>query len=52
MGCFGRKKIFTDVTEITRDNVLNVLRKALITHWSNKQIWNISMPTTKADSRF
>ena len=36
MGCFGRKKIFTDVTEITRDNVLNVLRKALITHWSNK----------------
>lgn len=36
MGCFGRKKIFTDVTEITRDNVLDVLRKALITHWSNK----------------
>lgn len=36
MGCFGRKKIFTDVMEITRDNVLNVLRKALITHWSNK----------------
>ena len=36
MGCFGRKKIFTDVTEITRDNVLNVLRKALIAHWSNK----------------
>lgn len=36
MGHFGRKKIFTDVTEITRDNVLEVLRKALITHWSNK----------------
>ena len=36
MGCFGRKKIFTDVTEITRDNVLEVLRKALTTHWSNK----------------
>ena len=36
MGCFGRKKIFTDVTEITRDNVMEVLRKALITHWSNK----------------
>ena len=36
MGCFGRKKIFTDVTEVTRDNVLDVLRKALITHWSNK----------------
>ena len=36
MGYFGRKKIFTDVTEITRDNVLDVLRKALITHWSNK----------------
>lgn len=36
MGCFGRKKIFTDVMEITRDNVLEVLRKALITHWSNK----------------
>lgn len=36
MGCFGRKKIFTDVMEITRDNVLDVLRNALITHWSNK----------------
>jgi SPP1 family phage portal protein len=36
LGCFGRKKIFTDVTEITRGNVLEVLRKALITHWSNK----------------
>ena len=36
MSCFGRKKIFTDVTEITRDNVLGVLRNALITHWSNK----------------
>ena len=36
MSCFGRKKIFTDVTEITRDNVMDVLRKALITHWSNK----------------
>ena len=36
MGYFGRKKIFTDVTDITRDNVLEVLRKALITHWSNK----------------
>ena len=36
MGCFGSKKIFTDVMEITRDNVLDVLRKALITHWSNK----------------
>lgn len=36
MGYFGRKKIFTDVTEITRGNVLEVLRKALITHWSNK----------------
>ena len=36
MGCFGRKRIFTDVMEITRDNVLEVLRKALITHWSNK----------------
>lgn len=36
MGYFGRKKIFTDVAEITRDNVLEVLRKALITHWSNK----------------
>lgn len=36
MGFFGRKKIFTDAMEITRDNVLDVLRKALITHWSNK----------------
>ncbi len=36
MGRFGRKKIYTDIEEITRDNVLIVLRKALITHWANK----------------
>ena len=36
MGRFGRKKIYTDIADITRDNVLTVLRKALITHWANK----------------
>lgn len=36
MGRFGRKKIYTDALEITRENVLDVLRTALVTHWSNK----------------
>lgn len=36
MGYFGRKKIYTDIEDITRDNVLTVLRKALITHQANK----------------
>lgn len=36
MGRYGRKKIYTDVQEITRENVLEVLRKALVIHWSNK----------------
>lgn len=36
MGYFGRRKIFTDVDTITRDNVTDVLRKALGTHWANK----------------
>lgn len=36
MGFFGRRKIFTDVGTITRENVVDVLRKALGTHWANK----------------
>ena len=36
MGYFGRRKILTDVNEITRENVADVLRKALATHWANK----------------
>lgn len=36
MGYFGRRKIFTDVDTITKDNVADVLRKALGTHWANK----------------
>lgn len=36
MGRYGRKKIFTDAAEITSENVLEVLRKALVTHWANK----------------
>lgn len=36
MGFFGRRKIFTDVDTITRENVADVLRKALGTHWANK----------------
>lgn len=31
----GRKKIYTDVTEITSDNVIDVLNKALIAHDQN-----------------
>ena len=33
---FGRRKIKTDVKEITRENVCDVLGKALATHWANK----------------
>lgn len=36
MGYYGRRKIFTDVDTITKDNVADVLRKALATHWANK----------------
>lgn len=36
MGLFGRKKIYTDIAEITEDNVCQVLNDALITHWVNK----------------
>lgn len=36
MGYFGRRKIYTDVDTITRENVADVLRKALATHWANK----------------
>lgn len=32
----GRKKIFTDVDVITRDNVADVLFKALGLHWANR----------------
>lgn len=28
----GRRKIYTDVAEITQDNVIDVLTKALIVH--------------------
>jgi SPP1 family phage portal protein len=33
---FGRRKIFTDVDTITDKNVVEVLRKALVTHLKNK----------------
>lgn len=36
MAMFGRKKIFTDVDSVDETNVLDVLRKALVTHWGNK----------------
>ena len=32
----GRRKILTDVSVITRENVVEVLRKALSLHWANK----------------
>ena len=41
---FGRKKIYTDVAEITRANVVDVLMKALLVHASNqseiKYLWD------------
>lgn len=36
MQFFGRRKIYTDVSEITRANVVDVLNKALGVHASNK----------------
>ena len=33
---FGRKQIFTDVMQITRDNVIKVLQDALIVHEQNR----------------
>lgn len=36
MGYYGRRKIFTDVDSITNANVVDVLNKALATHWANK----------------
>lgn len=41
---FGRTQIFTDVVEITRENVVPVLEKALLTHAQNQNeieyLWN------------
>lgn len=36
MGLHGRRVIKTDVTEVTIDNVVTVLRKALPEHWKNR----------------
>ena len=36
MHLFGRRVIYTDAEQITRDNVLKVLQKALIVHWKNR----------------
>lgn len=36
MAYSGRRKIFTDVSAITRENVAEVLRKTLVVHWQNK----------------
>ena len=35
LGSIGRIKIYTDVEEITKDNVLSVLRKAYALHRTN-----------------
>lgn len=36
MAYCGRRKIFTDVSMITSENVIEVLRKTLTVHWMNK----------------
>lgn len=36
MGYYGRRKIFTDVDTITKENVVEVLQKALFVHNQNK----------------
>lgn len=35
MQLFGRKEIFADVTEVTKDNVIQILRDALLVHTQN-----------------
>lgn len=44
MPLFGRRVITTDETEVTAGNVVAILRKALITHWRNRNeieyLWN------------
>jgi len=41
---FGRRMITTDETEVTIGNVVAILRKALLTHWKNRNeieyLWN------------
>lgn len=41
---FGRRVIKTDEREVTLDNVVSILRKALLTHWKNRSeieyLWN------------
>lgn len=36
MALFGRRVIYTDETEITRDNVIAIIRQALVTHAANR----------------
>ena len=36
MGLHGRRKIKTDESEVTIDNVVSILRKALPVHWKNR----------------
>ena len=36
MGYFGRKEIFSDVNEITKDNIVKVLKKAMEVHRFNR----------------
>ncbi|WP_310604882.1 phage portal protein [Anaerosporobacter sp.] len=35
-GDFGRKQIFTNVKEISKDNIIKVLGDSIATHWSNR----------------
>ena len=36
MDLFGRRAIYTDVEEVTRDNVMDIVAKALVTHVKNR----------------
>lgn len=36
-GSFGRKIIFSNVIEITKENIVSELNKALVTHWKNRE---------------
>ena len=44
MSLHGRRVIKTDETEVTIDNVVSILRKALPVHWKNRSeieyLWN------------
>lgn len=51
-GLYGRRMIKSDETEVTVENVVAILNKALPYHWENRSEFNICGTTTEDYSRF